>query len=267
MKEKYDKTKYDTLSWACYCADTFQLLFVHRELGGAQSVAVSPSGRDVYVASSNPGSLTHFCADSTTGELVAIESIMILVTDTQSRLDGASSVAVDPNNNHLYVASAANGALWVLDISDETDEEGCALLEWQDTISNSVGHIDGLESARGIAVSPDGRTTIVVGQSTGPLVVFRDTSGLDTPAPSPGGNDDTSPIDSDKGFDYLAGEIIGSVVVGTLALVALIVECAGDKIWPLLVVRRKQKIPCPRCKHSVKVREKNRTRKTYHIQK
>lgn len=40
-----------------------------RELGDAASVAVSPSGLDVYVASSNPGGLTHLCVDKTTGEL------------------------------------------------------------------------------------------------------------------------------------------------------------------------------------------------------
>ena len=64
----------------------------YRELGGATSVAVSPSGRDVYVASSNPGALAHFCVDENTGELqeVGLEGA---TTPTQLDLDGASLVS------------------------------------------------------------------------------------------------------------------------------------------------------------------------------
>ncbi|CAN0431888.1 unnamed protein product, partial [Ectocarpus sp. 8 AP-2014] len=62
------------------------------ELGGATSVAVSPSGRDVYVASSNPGALTHFCVDESTGELQEVE-LEGATTPTQLDLDGASLVS------------------------------------------------------------------------------------------------------------------------------------------------------------------------------
>lgn len=64
----------------------------HSELGGAVSVAVSPSGMDVYVASSNPGALAHFCVNDNSGEL---ESVAWdgNETPTDLNLDGASSVS------------------------------------------------------------------------------------------------------------------------------------------------------------------------------
>lgn len=62
------------------------------ELGGAVSVAVSPSGMDVYVASPNPGALAHFCVNDNSGEL---ESVAWdgNETPTDLNLDGASSVS------------------------------------------------------------------------------------------------------------------------------------------------------------------------------
>lgn len=88
---------------------------------------MSPSGRDVYVVSSGAGALVHFCADETTGELFAVGWS---ANDT-TPLSGASSVAVDSTNSRVFVVSASNNTLWVLDISEETDGNGCALLELQ----------------------------------------------------------------------------------------------------------------------------------------
>lgn len=64
----------------------------HSELGGAVSVAVSPSGTDVYVASSNPGALAHFCVNDNNGEL---ESVAWDGNETPAdlNLDGVSSVS------------------------------------------------------------------------------------------------------------------------------------------------------------------------------
>lgn len=76
----------------------------HRELGGATSVAVSPSGRDVYVASSNPGALAHFCVDESTGELQEVE-LEGATTTTQLDLDGASLVSRIELSNRSFDAS------------------------------------------------------------------------------------------------------------------------------------------------------------------
>ena len=64
----------------------------HRGLGGATSVAVSPSGRDVYVASSNPGALAHYCVDESTAELQEI-SWQENATPIGLDLNGASLVS------------------------------------------------------------------------------------------------------------------------------------------------------------------------------
>lgn len=62
------------------------------------SVAVSPSGRDVYVAASNPGALVHFCVDQSTGEVEVVarggNATVALA------LDGASWVS---ENRHHFL--------------------------------------------------------------------------------------------------------------------------------------------------------------------
>lgn len=54
------------------------------ELDGAQCVAVSSSGKDIFVAASSAGTLVQLCANETNSNLVAVDAIV--------GLDGASSV-------------------------------------------------------------------------------------------------------------------------------------------------------------------------------
>lgn len=55
-------------------------------------MAVSPSGKDVYVASYNPGALVHFCVDESSGELQVVDR-EDNATPTGLSMDGASMVS------------------------------------------------------------------------------------------------------------------------------------------------------------------------------
>ncbi|CAN0031464.1 unnamed protein product [Ectocarpus fasciculatus] len=234
------------------------------ELGGATSVAVSPSGSDVYVASSNPGALAHFCVDESTGELqeVGLEEATI---PTQLDLDGASLVTVNPENSRVLVASNANDTMWVLDVGDGE----CAVLELQDTIvEGDEGRIGGLADVRSIAVSPDGRTALVVSSVDGTIALFRDTTTMDpsapTPAPTSEGGDPSQPPNEDEWYEQHAlalglGGAAATVAAAGLVWLLITNGCCGIFI---LMVRRKTRVECPACDKKMEVKRKGLAQRT-----
>eukprot|EP00903_Cladosiphon_okamuranus_P021372 g19642.t1 len=228
-------------------------------LGGAVSVAVSPSGMDVYVASSSPGALAHFCMNGNSGELesVAWEENE---TPTDLNLDGASSVAVNPANSRVFVASTANDTLWVLNVIRDAGSDGCSVLELQDKIrEGDEDRIRGLAGARSIAVSPAGDTVLVVSSTTGTIAVFRyNTAGGPTPAPttSDGGNA-SPPSDGEEWYKrhavHLTLGVITTIVVGLGLILHLIASgccCVGAAAF----LRRKIGVDCPACKKKFKAK-------------
>jgi len=88
-----------------------------RALVGAYSVAVSRDGQHVYVASYIYGAVAVFARDKATGRLTQLPGTAGCVSQTGwyyatrglcaagTGLDGATSVALSPDDRHLYVAS------------------------------------------------------------------------------------------------------------------------------------------------------------------
>ena len=88
-----------------------------RALVGAYSVAVSRDGQHVYVASYMYGAVAVFARDKATGRLTQLPGTAGCVSQTGwhyatrglcaagTGLDGATSVALSPDDRHLYVAS------------------------------------------------------------------------------------------------------------------------------------------------------------------
>ncbi len=88
-----------------------------RALVGASSVAVSPDGQHVYVASYVYGAVAVFARDQATGTLTQLPGTAGCVSQTGwyydwrglcaagTGLDGAVSVALSPDDRHVYVAS------------------------------------------------------------------------------------------------------------------------------------------------------------------
>lgn len=135
-------------------------------LNGANSVALSPDGNYLYVASRLDDAVAVFDRDESSGGLTFLEAHK----DTDVGVDGlngARAIAVDPHGGQVYVASqyddavavfgrdAATGALTFLEVYKDTD----------------VG-VDGLDTADGLAVSPDGSHVYVGGYGDNAVVVF-----------------------------------------------------------------------------------------------
>jgi DNA-binding beta-propeller fold protein YncE len=146
-------------------------------LGGASGVAVSPDGDSVYVASHRactPTDYGDYCdgdnaivrldRDAATGALTQQGCIAdgAGCGATQQGLEGATGVAVSPDDASVYVASSfaivrfdrdtATGALTPRGcISDVGDPAGCGTTQ------------QGLGGAQDVAVSPDGASVYVAG--------------------------------------------------------------------------------------------------------
>jgi 6-phosphogluconolactonase (cycloisomerase 2 family) len=135
-------------------------------LDGASSVAVSPDGADVYVAGRNDDSLAAFSREASTGALT-YRGRMVDGVGGIDGLDGARAVAVSPNGNQVYLASQVDHALAVFSRTPST-----GILTQVGLHRDGVAGVDGLDTADGLAVSPDGVQVFVSGYGDDSLAVF-----------------------------------------------------------------------------------------------
>jgi len=141
-------------------------------LTGVRNVIVSPDGANVYVASSGngvliAGTVTAFARDSLTGALSFLESHV----DGQAGVygvNGAYDLTLSPDEDHLYVAALFSNAVAVF--QRDTIDGTLTFVEAQ--VDDTEG-VDGLQSARGVAVSPDGTAVYATGTSDSAVARFR----------------------------------------------------------------------------------------------
>lgn len=152
---------------------------------GPYGLAVSPDGRDIYVADSGDDLLTHFRIDDE-GDLTRVRVYAQGGTDgagnSISGIETPRRVAVSPDGDNVYVTGNASdsvtafgrnpetGALTFLDFVTEGESYGCRLV-----IGNPpqcTGTIDGLNGAHGVVVSPDNKYVYVSSNADDAIVVF-----------------------------------------------------------------------------------------------
>jgi DNA-binding beta-propeller fold protein YncE len=158
-------------------------------LRNARGVAASADGSSVYAVSSDPA-IVRFDRDPETGSIAPIGCISDSgdpagCGTTQQGLAGAQGVTVAPDGRSVYVAAAGDDAIVRFDrdpvtlaltpagcISDAGDPAGCGATA------------EGLEGARDVAVTADGRSVYVAAETDDAIVRFeRDpATGALTPA-------------------------------------------------------------------------------------
>ena len=136
-------------------------------LSGADSVAVSPNGRSVYVVSASSHTLTHFFA-AAAGQLTYDGCISsdgsggACATASPDALTDPTSVAVSPDGKSVYVAAAHPGAVshYFAAAGGQVTYDGCIS---NDGSGGACANAPGspLGSATSVAVSPDGSSVYV----------------------------------------------------------------------------------------------------------
>jgi DNA-binding beta-propeller fold protein YncE len=145
---------------------------VGKALDGASGVAVSPDGRNVYVASLAGAALAVFDRELGTGALAikagqdgcVTEAAIVGCEDGRALLQ-AAGVAVSPDGASVYVASRGSDAVAILDRDPLTgalnQKVGIAGCVSEDGTMGTCDLGDGLNGATAVAVSPDGRNVYV----------------------------------------------------------------------------------------------------------
>jgi sugar lactone lactonase YvrE len=146
-------------------------------LADASALAVSKDGKSVYVAGTADNAIVRFDRDAATGALtakgcVSDTSTSVCGSGNQAQgLNGARGVAVSPDGKSIYVASSdddaivriargADGALGASTCVARADGTGCFVTA------------AGLADARGVAVSPDGKSVYVAASGDDAIVRF-----------------------------------------------------------------------------------------------
>jgi 6-phosphogluconolactonase (cycloisomerase 2 family) len=132
------------------------------------SVAVSPDGKHVYVASHWDHAVVVFSRDSFSGKLAFVEA----QRDSIGGVDGlqiALSVAVSPDGRYVYVAGRGEHALAMFSRDEKTGN-----LMFVESLRDGLGGVDGLQGASFVAVSPDrnGQHVYVAGNWEQAIAVF-----------------------------------------------------------------------------------------------
>ena len=150
-------------------------------LDSNEAVAVSPDGRDVYVASSDSDSITRFKRTANGGLVyrgcIANRGAHGCVKAKHDSLGGAFDVAVSPGGTSVYVASLDGDAV------TRFDRHSDGSLAYEDCIANARGHgcrkpdHDSLGGADAVAVSPDGTSVYVASLRADAITRFKRSPG------------------------------------------------------------------------------------------
>ncbi|MEO8196995.1 MAG: beta-propeller fold lactonase family protein [Thermoanaerobaculia bacterium] len=138
---------------------------------GASTLILSADGGDLYVASFTSDAVAHFKRDTvaaspTYGKLTFQSAVVDGVAGVNG-LDGAASLRLSPNGNHLYVAGAVDKALAVF-----SRDSGTGALTFVEAKFDGQAGVNGLDGVNSLAVSVDGKNLYATGAAEDALAVF-----------------------------------------------------------------------------------------------
>ena len=144
-----------------------------------QSIVLSPDGKSAYVTALSDNAIVRFTRNTTTGVLTAAGCIADVGSNpagcgtTAKGLLGAADVAVSPDGKSVYVA--ANGTAIVRFARDTTSGaltfQGCTA-DVGNNFDGCGATTKGLNGARAVAVSADGKSVYVASSHDNALVTF-----------------------------------------------------------------------------------------------
>ncbi len=162
-------------------------------LRSATSVAVSPDGKHVFVASSGDDSLTVFNRDADSGTLTFNTAFQDGQGDV-NLLDRAYDVTVSPNGQYVFVLGRSDNALTVFDRDADS-----GTLTFKTFFKDGRDGVNLLGGATSVAVSPDSQQVFVASVTDDSLTVFD----IDNTAPTTTSFTRKTPNDATTNADTL----------------------------------------------------------------
>jgi 6-phosphogluconolactonase (cycloisomerase 2 family) len=158
---------------------------IGKGLLGGESAALSPDGKNLYLASRISGAVAVFSRNAMTGELTQLSGIAGCVSHDgtggtcavgRGGLIGAMTVAVSPDGRHVYVGSLDNDMVAVfsrnLTTGALTQLSGTAGCVSEDGTGGACADGKGLNNVRSVALSRDGRHVYVASELSNAVAVF-----------------------------------------------------------------------------------------------
>lgn len=150
-------------------------------LSGVNSITISPDDNHVYTTSLFDQAVAVFERHLALGTLTFVEAEI----DGAGGVNGigqASSLAVNPDGQHVYVTGPNDDAVAVFGRNSTS-----GALSFEEFLQNGVSGVEGLLRARGVAVSPDGQNLYVTSFSGHGVSLFSSptTTVLPDPGPTP----------------------------------------------------------------------------------
>ena len=136
-----------------------------RGLNGALGLAVSPDGKNVYVAGSLDDSIAAFTRNTSDGQLAFLNDYKDGVADIDG-LNGVRAVALDSKGEYLLAAGYTDDALAIF----HRDSTTGALSYW--TQFKDGPSSDGLAGASDVVLSPDDLYVYVAGYVDDAIAIF-----------------------------------------------------------------------------------------------
>lgn len=130
-------------------------------LQGLSSVTFSPNDKNLYVTSANEDAVLTFDRSTVDGRLAFMDT---KYDDDGgiSGLDGANSITVSPDGNHIYATGESDNAVAAFDRNNST-----GLLTFLEAHKDGKSGVKGLRSAESVAISTDGKHLYVGGVFVG----------------------------------------------------------------------------------------------------
>ncbi len=135
-------------------------------LDGASSVLVSPDAKHVYVGAGGGDTVAVFSRNVTTGALTFVEFEADGVGGVDG-LNGIGGLVASPYGGRIYAAGQVDDAVAVFDRNPAT-----GALTFVQVRKDGLDGVDGLNGARSVSVSPDGRYLYAAGIDDDALATF-----------------------------------------------------------------------------------------------
>ena len=140
-------------------------------LNGAAAVVVSGDGAQVYVAGSTDNALVAFSRDAATNKLTLLELERNGFGGVTGLL-GPDGLALSSDGKHLYAAAAGSSSVAIFGRDANAASATFGKLDFLGEVRDGVDGADGLNLARGLALSPDGAHLYVVGEADNAVAIF-----------------------------------------------------------------------------------------------